>query len=99
VTSWAEAWVSVSWGAVGGCGARARAGVPVLGEAVAVRIRRLRLENAHRDLADGSLRGTPIHTVAARWGYPRVCDLTRAFRAAYGTSPREYRQQAPPEAQ
>jgi AraC-like DNA-binding protein len=64
------------------------------GEPVAAWIRRRRLENAQRDLADGSLRGTPIHTIAARWGYPRPSDFTRAFRAAYGTSPRDYRQQA-----
>ncbi|MDX2544833.1 AraC family transcriptional regulator [Streptomyces sp. WI04-05B] len=64
------------------------------GEPVAAWIRRRRLENAHRDLADGSLRTTPIHTIAARWGYPRPSDFTRAFRAAYGTSPREHRQRA-----
>ena len=64
------------------------------GEPVAAWIRRRRLENAQRDLADGSLRGTPIHTIAARWGYRRPSDFTRAFRAAYGTSPRDYRQQA-----
>ncbi|MFI1361037.1 AraC family transcriptional regulator [Streptomyces sp. NPDC020898] len=67
------------------------------GETVAAWIRRRRVENAHRDLADGSLSGTPIHTIAARWGYPRPSDFTRAFRATYGMSPREYRQQALPE--
>jgi len=64
------------------------------GETVAAWIRRRRLEGAHRDLADPSLRGTPIQTVAARWGIPRASDFTRAFRAAYGLSPTEYRQQA-----
>jgi AraC-like DNA-binding protein len=64
------------------------------GDPVATWIRRRRLENAHRDLGDGSLRGTPIHVIAARWGYPRPSDFTRAFRAEYGMSPREYRQQA-----
>lgn len=64
------------------------------GEPVAAWIRRLRMENAHRDLANGALRRTPIHVIAARWGYPRPSDFTRAFRSAYGMSPREYRQQA-----
>ncbi|ELP68324.1 AraC family transcriptional regulator [Streptomyces turgidiscabies] len=69
------------------------------GEPVAACIRRLRLENAHRDLACPSLRGTPIHVIAARWGYQRPSDFTRAFRAAYGMSPREHRQRSLPEAQ
>ncbi|WP_105974075.1 AraC family transcriptional regulator [Streptomyces geranii] len=64
------------------------------GETVAAWIRRRRLENAHRDLANPSLQGTPIHTIAARWGYQRPSDFTRAFRAAYGMSPREHRHQA-----
>ena len=61
------------------------------GETVMAWIRRLRLEGAHRELADASLRGTPIHVVAARWGFPRASDFTRAFRAAYGLSPSEHR--------
>ncbi|UIX33234.1 helix-turn-helix domain-containing protein [Streptomyces sp. GQFP] len=64
------------------------------GETVAAWIRRRRLENAHRDLANGSLRRTPVHTIAARWGYPRPSDFTRAFRAAYGMSPTEHRLRA-----
>lgn len=66
------------------------------GETVAAWIRRRRLENAHKDLVDASLLGTPIHTIAARWGYRRPSDFTRAFRAAYGMSPREHRQQTLP---
>ncbi|WP_055534131.1 helix-turn-helix domain-containing protein [Streptomyces graminilatus] len=65
------------------------------GEPVAAWIRRRRLENAHRDLADPSLSGTPISAIAARWGYSRHSDFTRAFRAAYGMSPREHRLQSP----
>ncbi|SES21165.1 transcriptional regulator, AraC family [Streptomyces sp. yr375] len=64
------------------------------GETVAARIRRGRLESARRDLATPSLCCTPIHTIAARWGYPRASDFTRSFRAAYGLSPKDYRQQA-----
>ncbi|MEU1027755.1 helix-turn-helix domain-containing protein [Streptomyces mirabilis] len=64
------------------------------GETVAAWIRGRRLENAHRDLADSSLRTTPVHAVAARWGFPRASEFTRAFRTAYGLSPKEYRLQA-----
>ncbi|MFE1292619.1 AraC family transcriptional regulator [Streptomyces sp. NPDC058751] len=61
------------------------------GDTVAAHIRALRMEGARRDLADPALHGTPIHAVAARWGFPRASDFTRAFRAAHGCSPREFR--------
>ncbi|WP_323189353.1 helix-turn-helix domain-containing protein [Kitasatospora sp. NBC_00240] len=61
------------------------------GETLAAWIRGQRLEKARRDLADPTLRGMPIHTVAVRWGIPRACDFSRAFRAAYGLSPSEHR--------
>ncbi|WP_406860635.1 helix-turn-helix domain-containing protein [Streptomyces sp. HUAS MG47] len=64
------------------------------GETLAAWIRGRRLEQARRDLADPALGTTPIHAVAARWGFPRASDFTRAFRGAYGMSPREHRQQA-----
>lgn len=64
------------------------------GETVAAWIRARRLEGAHRDLADRSLRTTPVHVIATRWGYPRASDFTRAFRTAYGAPPTEYRQEA-----
>ncbi|MFJ1967108.1 helix-turn-helix domain-containing protein [Streptomyces sp. NPDC087903] len=64
------------------------------GETVAARIRSLRLEGAHRDLTDPSMRTTPIHVIAGRWGFARASDFTRAFRVAYGHSPREHRLQA-----
>ena len=64
------------------------------GETVAVWIRTQRLEAARRDLADAAQRTTPIHAIAARWGLPRASDFTRAFRAEYGVSPREYRLRA-----
>ncbi|MER0447392.1 AraC family transcriptional regulator [Streptomyces sp. Edi4] len=54
-------------------------------------IRRLRLEAARRDLADPAQHGIPIRAIAARWGYPRAADFTRAFRATYGMPPIEYR--------
>ncbi|SCD58186.1 AraC-type DNA-binding protein [Streptomyces sp. DvalAA-14] len=64
------------------------------GETVAAWIRGQRLEGARRDLADPALRATPIHVIAARWGLPRASDFTRAFRTAYGISPRESRARA-----
>ncbi|MEU2775610.1 AraC family transcriptional regulator [Streptomyces sp. NPDC007162] len=61
------------------------------GITVAGYIRRLRLEAARRDLADPAQHCIPIHAIAARWGYPRAADFTRAFRATYGMPPIEYR--------
>jgi AraC-like DNA-binding protein len=63
------------------------------GETVAAWIRARRLEGARGDLADPSLRGTPIHAIAARWGL-RPDDFARAFRAADGVSPRDFRHQS-----
>ncbi|MFJ4184955.1 helix-turn-helix domain-containing protein [Kitasatospora sp. NPDC089509] len=64
------------------------------GETVAASIRRQRLARAHRDLADPALRDTPVHAVAAACGIPRASEFSRAYRAQYGTSPRERRRQA-----
>ncbi|MGP3987207.1 helix-turn-helix domain-containing protein [Streptomyces sp. 3N207] len=57
-------------------------------------IRSRRLEHCRQDLADPRERRTPIHAIAARWGFPRPGDFTRAFRAAYGTTPSDYRHRA-----
>ncbi|MGW3076350.1 AraC-like ligand-binding domain-containing protein [Kitasatospora sp. NPDC001132] len=61
------------------------------GETVAAFIRRRRLERARRDLADPALRDLPVHAVAARCGLPRAAEFSRAFKAAYGLSPRDHR--------
>ncbi|MFD7640556.1 helix-turn-helix domain-containing protein [Kitasatospora sp. NPDC059795] len=66
------------------------------GDTVAAWIRRLRLEKAHRDLADPALRAVPIGTIAARCGIPRPDDFSRAFRTAYGLAPRDHRRHACP---
>ena len=58
---------------------------------VAALIRHRRLEQARRDLADPALSGTPAHTIAARCGFTAAAHFSRAFRAAYGVSPSEYR--------
>ncbi|MER6948697.1 helix-turn-helix domain-containing protein [Nonomuraea sp. NPDC000554] len=61
---------------------------------VAAWIRQLRLERARRDLADPALRAVAIHGIASRWGFPRPEDFSRAFRAAYSITPKDYRHQA-----
>ncbi|MEV7870866.1 helix-turn-helix domain-containing protein [Streptomyces sp. NPDC088124] len=65
-------------------------------ETVAAWIRRQRLERARRTLADPTMRAHPIHVVATRSGFPRAADFTRAFRRAYGVSPRDYRHRTAP---
>jgi AraC-like DNA-binding protein len=57
-------------------------------------IRAQRLESCRGDLADPALRRTPIHEIAMRRGFRHPAAFSRAFRGAYGLSPRDYRQQA-----
>ncbi|MDX3224636.1 helix-turn-helix domain-containing protein [Streptomyces sp. ME19-01-6] len=61
------------------------------GLTVASWIRHQRLERCRRDLADPRLATRPIQAIAAKWGFSRPGDFTRAFRGAYGMSPSEYR--------
>ncbi|MBM4794127.1 helix-turn-helix domain-containing protein [Streptomyces sioyaensis] len=61
---------------------------------VAAEIRRQRLEGARRDLTDPARHRTPVHAIAARWGYHRATDFSRAYRAAYGIAPKEHRRRA-----
>ncbi|MFJ7995651.1 helix-turn-helix domain-containing protein [Streptomyces sp. NPDC096310] len=56
-------------------------------------IRHQRLEHARRDLADRAHYTAPVHRIAARWGFTHHAVFTRAFTAAYGLSPRDYRHQ------
>ena len=60
-------------------------------EPIAASIRRRRLERCRRDLLDPALRGRPVSAVGARWGFPDAAAFSRAFRAAYGLPPGEYR--------
>jgi len=64
------------------------------GVTVAAFVRRQRLEQARRDLADPAQRALPVHAVAARWGFPRAAEFSRAFRTAYGMAPSEHRHAA-----
>lgn len=54
-------------------------------------IRRRRLERCRSDLLDPAQRHTPVSTIAARWGFASAAHFSRAFRAAYGLPPAEYR--------
>ncbi|MFE7467732.1 helix-turn-helix domain-containing protein [Streptomyces sp. NPDC057499] len=63
-------------------------------ETVAASIRRRRLERCRADLADPRLAGYPIAALAARWGFPAPAEFSRAFRTAYGLSPRAFRHRA-----
>ncbi|MFJ7784345.1 MULTISPECIES: helix-turn-helix domain-containing protein [Streptomyces] len=58
---------------------------------VAARVRRRRLQRARRDLGDPALGAAPVHHIAARRGFHDHSTFTRAFRGAYGMTPREYR--------
>ncbi|MFE4446515.1 helix-turn-helix domain-containing protein [Streptomyces sp. NPDC056820] len=63
------------------------------GATVAGWIRLRRLERCRRDLTDPLLRSRPVRAIAARWGFTDPAHFSRTFRAAYGTSPQEYRRQ------
>ena len=52
---------------------------------------RKRLSGARRDLADPALHDLPIHRIATRWGFTDHATFTRAFHAANGIPPRDYR--------
>ncbi|GAA1506524.1 helix-turn-helix domain-containing protein [Streptomyces synnematoformans] len=54
-------------------------------------IRHERLEHARRDLADPALREVAVHHIAARRGFAHPAAFSRAFRAAYGLPPSDYR--------
>jgi AraC-like DNA-binding protein len=54
-------------------------------------IRERRLERCRRDLLDPALRNRPVGAIGVRWGLPSGAHFSRAFRAAYGIPPGEYR--------
>jgi AraC-like DNA-binding protein len=57
-------------------------------------VRGLRLERCRRDLLDPRLADQSVATIAFRWGFGDLSGFNRAFRAAFGATPREVR--APP---
>jgi AraC-like DNA-binding protein len=58
---------------------------------VSAYIRSRRLARCRRDLTDPALNHLTIATIAARWGFTRPSDFSRAFRRETGVSPRDYR--------
>jgi AraC family transcriptional regulator, positive regulator of tynA and feaB len=58
------------------------------GTTVSQHIRTARLEQCRRALAYGT---EPVAAVARRWGFADPAVFSRAFRAAYGTTPSRYR--------
>ncbi|MGW2115007.1 AraC-like ligand-binding domain-containing protein [Streptomyces zhihengii] len=66
------------------------------GTTAAAFIRKQRLEQSRKELGDPRLGRLSIGSVAARCGFLRQSDFTRAFRNAYGMSPGEYRRHGRP---
>lgn len=65
---------------------------------VATHIRRLRLEGVRADLADPAKRAEPISRIAESWGFYCVSAFNRSFRAAFGMTPGDIRDQMAPAA-
>ncbi|AUY53455.1 helix-turn-helix domain-containing protein [Streptomyces sp. CB01881] len=60
------------------------------GVTVARWIQRQRLDTCRRELARSTKGRTTVAAVAGRWGFASASHFSRAFRAAYGVSPREW---------
>ena len=61
------------------------------GSTVGDYVRERRLAYCRRDLADASLTHQSITSIAFRWGFSESSSFSRAFRNAFQTSPRQYR--------
>lgn len=64
------------------------------GETPGAYLRRRRLERLRADLANPALASLSIPTLAARWGILDARHVSRAFRAAFGSTPGEFRRAA-----
>lgn len=64
------------------------------GTTLSAYIRERRLERCRVDLEDPSRAGMAIIDIASGWGFSDPSHFSRLFRAAYGLTPRAYRQQA-----
>lgn len=64
------------------------------GTTVGALIRTGRLERAARELADPRLGRLSVAQIGARCGFAHPAHFSRAFRAAYGSSPGEHRERA-----
>lgn len=54
-------------------------------------IRRARLERCRRDLANPRLAEQSITSIAYKWGFSEASHFSRAFRAQFSMTPKEYR--------
>lgn len=54
-------------------------------------IRSLRIEACRRSLSDAACRDMTITDIALHWGFYDLSHMTRCFREAYGTTPRDFR--------
>jgi AraC-like DNA-binding protein len=54
-------------------------------------VRAHRLEECRKDLAKPGANSVTIAVIGQRWGFPDATNFGRAFKAAYGMSPREWR--------
>lgn len=61
------------------------------GRSVGEFTRELRLKRCATDLTDPRLAGLGVAQIGARWAYLDAATFSRAFKARYGLSPREYR--------
>jgi AraC family transcriptional regulator, positive regulator of tynA and feaB len=61
------------------------------GESVMRSLQRRRLERCHRDLADRARRHRTVADIAFAWGFSDLSHFGRAFKGAFGTTPREWR--------
>jgi AraC-like DNA-binding protein len=64
------------------------------GLTVADAIRDRRLANCRKELADSGLGEQSITEIAFRWGFSESSSFSRAFRRAFGVSPRQFRKQS-----
>lgn len=60
-------------------------------QTVSLYIKGLRLDRARRDLLDPRLVGRPISAIAYSCGFGDLSGFNRAFKEAYGVSPKELR--------
>ncbi|TWG00595.1 AraC-like DNA-binding protein [Kitasatospora viridis] len=62
-------------------------------QTVSTFIRELRLGRCRTDLGQPGLAKHPVGAIGARWGFADAAVFSRAFKAAFGTPPGEYRNQ------
>jgi AraC-like DNA-binding protein len=56
-------------------------------------VRAHRLEECRKDLAKPTARSATVAAIARRWGFSDPTHFSRAFKDAYGVSPRQWREQ------